>query len=242
MLPSIVSSADLAAAVVKEQLPLIFLDTAAILDILRVPYRRNVQFDIIESAAVIIGDSFADPRRLWAVTTANVFQEFQEHREAEQRELESRISDLNLTMARLSRVAGLVFPERRISHVDWLGLSLHDRVCGIMDRLIASLIVFRGTAECIGKARDRVWAGLPPATKSKQEYKDCEIFEEFLEVVSTLRSRGFDKTAVFVTPNKRDYGDPPRGHDQIASDLEAARAIYAANISWALASVRKAAG
>ncbi len=109
-----------------------------------------------------------------------------------------------------------------------------------MDRLVSSLIVFRGT-DCIGKARDRLWAGQPPASKSKQEFKDCEIFEEFLELVMSLRGHGFDKKTIFVTPNRHDYGDPPRGHDRIASDLEAVGAAYAANISWALAVARNAA-
>lgn len=203
------------------------------------PYRHNLQFEIIESAVAIIEDSIASPRRVWAVTTANVIQEFQTHRDSVQQELESQISALNLSMSRLSRVAGVVLPERRISHVDWLGLPLHHRVLGIMDRLVSFLIVFRGT-DCIGKALNRLWAGQPPASKSKQEFKDCEIFEEFLEIVSSLRSNGFDKPAVFVTPNKQDYGAPPRGHDRIASDLEAAGALYAANISWALPIARNA--
>jgi hypothetical protein len=239
MLPPIVSSDDLAVTVAARQFPLIFLDTAAILDILRVPYRQNVQFEILESAVAIVDDSVSDSRRVWAVTTtANVIQEFQTHREREREALESQIAASNRSMARLSRLASTVFPERRISHIDWLGLSLSERVLGIMDRFVESLIVFRGTSECVGKARDRLWAGMPPASRSKQEYKDCEIFEEFLELVGTLRSKGFDKQAVFVTPNKRDYGEPPRGHERIASDLETAGAVYAANISWALAATR----
>ncbi len=72
-----------------------------------------------------------------------------------------------------------------------------------------------------------------PASQAKQEFKDREIFEEFLELLATLRSQGFDRTAVFVTPNGKDYGPPPNGHPKIASDLAAGNAQYAANVSWA---------
>ena len=159
-----------------------------------------------------------------------------------QQELEARISNLNQTISRLSRVARIVFPERRINLFEWLEPThptLEPRVLEIMDRLIESMIVFRGTTECFGKARDRLWAGLPPASKSKQEFKDCEIFEEFLELVGALRKQGFSKPIVFVTPNKGDYGPPPLGHEKIASDLQMTGAIYTANIAWAYAEVKR---
>lgn len=240
MTPPIISSDDLADMVAAHHFPLIFLDTAAILDILRAPYRNTVQSDIIESAVATIEESIAIPKRIWAVTTANVLQEFRANRDSEQQELETRIAAMSQSVARMSRVASLVFPEHRIGQVDWLALPIPDRVLGIVDRLVSSMAIFRGTADCVGKARDRLWAGLPPASKSK-EFKDCEIFEEFLEVVGILRDKGFVGPAIFVTPNKRDYGEPPSGYDRIASDLKAVRANYAANISWALGMLRVAA-
>jgi hypothetical protein len=80
-----------------------------------------------------------------------------------------------------------------------------------------------------------VWAAAPPASRAKQEFKDCEIFEEFLELASAIRRDGFEAPAVFVTPNSRDYGPPPDGHPRTASDLAALVAHYVANLSWARA-------
>ena len=218
--------------------PLLFLDTAAILDILRVPFRHELQVDIVDSAATIVDEALADPRRVWLVTSANVVQEFEGRRDYVMDELNARIRDLNLSIARISSVAKIAFPERRISWVDLPELKLPQRIQGIMDRLVDSMVIFRGTAACVGRARDRLWAGLPPASKAKQEFKDCEIFEEFLELVSLIRSQGFTPPAIFVTPNKEDYGPAPDGHPQIASDLAGLGASYAANLSWAWALIR----
>ena len=66
------SCAALAAAVVKEPAPVVFLDTAAILDVLRVPFRHGLQTDIFDSALSVTTGASADPKRVWLITSANV--------------------------------------------------------------------------------------------------------------------------------------------------------------------------
>jgi len=145
------------------------------------------------------------------------------------------MSNVSQSIARLSRVARIVVPEKRIAELEWLDAIFEERVLGVMDRLVRSLSVFRGTPECVTRARDRLWAGLPPASKAKQEFKDCEIFEEFLELAGALRKQSFDQPIVFVTSNTSDYGPPPQGHEQVASDLTAASCSFAGNLAWARA-------
>ena len=67
-------------AMLAQPSPALFLDTASILDILRVPFRKELQVDIIESAASFVDDALADPRRVWLVTSDNVIQELGRHR------------------------------------------------------------------------------------------------------------------------------------------------------------------
>lgn len=225
--------ADLAAAAVAQPCPLLFLDTAAILDILRVPFRHGLQVDIVDSAATLVDEALADPRRVWLVTSANVIQEFEGRRTYVREELDAAIRDLDVSIARVSNVAKLAYPERRSVSLDLAELKLGQRIQGIMDRLVDSMVIFQGTPICVSKARNRVWAGLPPSSKSQQEFKDCEIFEEFLELLSAIRGQGFEPPAIFVTPNREDYGPPPEGYPQITTDLSAWGAQYAANLSWA---------
>jgi hypothetical protein len=156
-------------------------------------------------------------------------------------ELGEHMNQLRRSMARISGLAKILFPdfpEHPVGSFEWPKPKLEERLEGVMDRLADSLVLFRGTERCVGKARDRLWSAHPPASRAKQEFKDCEIFEEFLELVSTLRSQGFDQTAVFVTPNARDYGQPPQGYPRICADLAACGAKYAANLSWAQALLR----
>src|ERR1039457_4142893 len=133
LMPAPLPCGDLAAAVMAQPCPLLFLDTAAILDILRVPFRHELQVDIVDSAATIVDEALADPRRVWLVTSANVVQEFEGRRDYVMDELNARIRDLNLSIARISSVAKIAFPERRISWVDLPELKLPQRIQGIMD-------------------------------------------------------------------------------------------------------------
>jgi hypothetical protein len=237
-MPLSLSCTDLAAAVAARPCPLLFLDTAAILDILRVPFRHELQVDIVDSAATIVDEALAEPRRVWLVTSANIMQEFDARRSYVADELSARIRDLSLSIARVSSVAKIAFPERRFGSLNLPELKLEERMQGIMDRLVNSMVTFRGTSMCVGKARDRLWAGLPPASKARQEFKDCEIFEEFLELLAAIRSQGFELPAIFITPNKEDYGPPPDGYPRIASEMSAFGALYAANLSWARSLIR----
>jgi hypothetical protein len=234
--------ADLASAMVEQPQPLLFLDTAAILDILRLPFRHELQVDILDSALTIVDEALANPRKVWLITTANVMQEFEGRRHDVANELNARIRDLELSITRISSIAKIAFPERRIGLLDLPELKLEQRIHGIVDRLVSSMIVFRGSTTCVAKARDRLWSGLAPASKAKQEFKDCEIFEEFLELLSAIRMQDFRPPAIFITPNKVDYGPPPEGHPQIKLDLAPLEAWYAANLSWARALLRPRAG
>jgi hypothetical protein len=224
---------DLASAIVTHGAPILFLDTAAILDIGRVAWREELQVGIVSTAAAMIADSTAIPRLLWTVATANVVQEFAAHRSDVGEELGIRIRNLHGSIAQFSSLAGILLPDKRITQLDWLDATLQVRNMAVMDGVVESTAVFRGSADCVARAGIRVFARTPPSSKERQEFKDCVIFEEFLELVTAVRRFGGTQQAIFVTPNKKDYGPPPRGFDQIAESLQAIDALYAADLAWA---------
>ncbi len=240
------SSGQLVASVLACPRPLLFLDTAAILDVIRVPLRHELQPDIVTAAATIVRDARSGPRQVWAVSTANVLQEFGAARTRAAAELMAHMKSLNHALSRLSAVATLLFPEHfagspageEAAVQDRLSDLVENRLLKVMDELADSLVIFEGTPDCVFRARNRVFGALPPASKSGQQYKDCEIFEEFLELLTALRRRGFNQPAVFITPNSKDYGPPPDGHPRIASDLAPCTGTYAAHLSWACNLIR----
>jgi len=73
--------ADLAAAIIAEPAPIVFLDAAAILDILRASFRHEIKANVVESAVDLTEASVATPKRLWLVAPDIVMGEFDNHHE-----------------------------------------------------------------------------------------------------------------------------------------------------------------
>lgn len=78
---------------------------------------------------------------------------------------------------------------------------------------------------------------MAPAGRGKQEAKDCEIFEAFLDVGRTLRTRGFADSICFVTANSDDYGKPTEPKIPLEAELLGINARYVGSLTWALAVV-----
>lgn len=228
------TSEELAKAIMALPCPVIFLDTAALLDLLRAPYRSDVDEAVLASCVDLVEDLTTNPRKVWVVITDAVVHEVQDNLERVSNELKNNIRSLR----RMLTTARTLFPERDITVHDWLEAHLFDRVLGVMSRLQSSSMVFSGGDACMANANRRLFAGRAPSARSKQQYKDCLIFEEFLELARHLRSAGFLGSLVFVTPNKVDYGRPPVGADDIADDLQQVSGLYCSNITWAMASIR----
>jgi hypothetical protein len=225
--------ADLAAAIIAEQAPIVFPDTAAILDILRASFRHEIKANVVESAVDLTEASLATPKRLWLVAPDIVMGEFDNHREKVKKEMVSHLKRFSETIARVHEISKIVFAEWQFAAVDLIEMGLEARVTTVLDRFVMATNVFSGSDLCHKNARRRVWEDLPPARPEKQSYKDCEIFEACLELLSTLRAAGFSPAAVFVTPNAADYGPPPDGFPNIGSELAVLNATYTKDLSWA---------
>lgn len=226
---------DLAAVIVADPCPLLFLDTAAVLDVLRVAYRFELQSDLVASAGELIEGTLRQERRVWLVTTSNVIREYSENRDSVAGELESRLRELSLSLSRIAEIGKLVMPECSFNPTQFHEAKFAQGIVTVAEGLLRVAAVFEGDDVCIRRARDRVIERRPPASKAKQEFKDCEIFEEFLQLMTCLRSAGFEPPRIFVSPNERDYGPPPTGYPQIATELAAVGAVYVRNLSWARA-------
>ncbi len=222
-------------AIGESPCPLIFLDTCAILDIPRVVCRENTQVDLVRSAAELRSLAMATPRRVWLAATEGVVREFEANRSAVGEEIAAYVATLRKSIRRVSLSVEAAFPEHAAGDLHWpSSTEISDRFLSVADQLLESVTVFQGSRECRDKASRRVWEKLPPV-----EYKDCQIFEEFLELATMVRDAGFAHPALFVTSNTRDYGKPPTGKEQIVADLAPVSAQYAGNISWAMAEALK---
>jgi hypothetical protein len=89
----------------------------------------------------------------------------------------------------------------------------------------------------MAQAGQRVIRGHPPASKGKQEYKDCEIFEHYLALARALRSSDFEPSLHFVSSNTNDYGSPGQLDATLDADLQSVRLTFVTDLSWLNASL-----
>ncbi len=172
------------------------------------------------------------PRRVWLVTSALVISEFRNNVTSVTNELKGAIEKQARTITRVADVSRAIFPEQRVEATNWEAMGVDQRVTELVNGLVDRLVVFDGSPESQLRAGARVRSAEPPSGRGKdQQYKDCEIFEAFLELVSAARSQGFTSRAILVTADKG-YGKPP-GHKRIKEDLSAVSAEYVTHLAWA---------
>ncbi len=211
--------------IINQPAPVIFLDTAAILDVARVPYREDLDLKLISCAEKLSSGA----NQAWVVTTGNVVRELNDNRLFVETELNKEMKRFE----RLAKVEVILFPEDPPRLSSRRDKDVAKRALETMDRLVEVTHVFQGSRDCTLRAADRVRDKHRPSSAKKQEFKDCEIFEEFLELASRLRVIEFAQPIVFVTSNVSDYGPVPDGHPRIKEDLAQRSAIFAANLSHA---------
>ncbi len=232
-MPHFLAGRELASEIANRPCPLLFLDTCSILDVLRVPIRRELQIEILNAVATMTKFCDSTPRRIWLVTSALVISEFETNVAEVKNELKASIE----MQARLTHVARVIFPDQRVEATNWGALGLDQRVTTLVNGLVDRLVVFDGSPKSKLRAGARVTSAEPPSGRGKdQQYKDCVIFEAFLELVSAARSQGFKSRAIFVTADKG-YGKQP-GHPRIKRDLDAVSAEYVPDLAWAWGIVR----
>lgn len=231
MTPSLDAGSEVVDRIIAAAAPVLFLDTASILDVARVPVREDLNLDILVRAAQLSGS--LETRSAWLLTTPNVIREFNSNRSDVEAELRGGLARKLKEIDRIRSIERILFPgvPRPVNRPE--EQSIATLAIDTMDGLVRHVELFEGSDRCSLNAAERVWACLPPSSTTKQEFKDCVIFEEFLELAAALRKSGFGGKIVFVTPNKKDFGPVPYGHARIAQDITRHQADYASDLAHA---------
>lgn len=236
MIEELASAEQLADRIVSSPRAVLFLDTAAFFDVLRAAYRDSVPTSVVAAAADLVRLATLAPPEIWVTTTGIVGRELIQNRKGSIRELRVQVLAVESALGKLSQIAGIVMPESPITSS--ISSEIAERLIGIVDDLIAACFQFRGPDSCSVRAANRLIDRRHPSPRpGNQQFKDCLIFEEFLELAVCLRARGLSSAIVLVTPNKDDYGHPK--HGPIARELEALDASYVLDVAWALTLVTR---
>ena len=228
---------EVCTAITAKPAPVLFLDTCTILDVLRAPCRESIAVEEISAAMALIKLSGQTTPGVWLVTNETVHGEWNANLDTVKTELERESKKIERLRSRLVDAVDIVYGRthevgHRIEH-----LKLSEHLENLSRQLLSVSHKVKIADSHSLNAMNRVRKYMAPAGRGKQEAKDCEIFEAFLDVSRTLRTRGFAESICFVTANSDDYGKPTEPKSPLETDLLAINAQYVGSLSWALAVV-----
>lgn len=209
-------------AVANMPLPILFLDTCSILDILRAAERSEIELSHIENAIAFHDGSKTIPRKLWIASCEQVTKEYKKHIDEAIESLSRFVRVTEASVLRLEKISRYVNPSEAGPPVEHLKGPKRDgfthQIAALAERLVSAAIELWSDDESRRLAVDRCLAGRKPAKKGGTELGDCVILETYLSICKQLRDRGVDVPTVFVTSNLKDYYDRVTG--TIHADLE----------------------
>lgn len=194
--------------------PVIFWDTCAILEMLRLPELSNNpgrDFD----QYVFIANKIASGD-LVSVTSELVFQEFNQHYLEELRDLRKHEQKQRDEIKKITAIMKNGLKRTRIeAGVD--AMHTETRVTSTISKIWKNTILIREQKSFLQYAYTRVKFKMAPS-KNKEQFKDSYIWGTFMNLAHGLA--GYPKM-YFFTLNKKDYLDPNSGRvmPQIVADI-----------------------
>lgn len=189
---------------ISANIPIVCLDTCAILDMLRDPTRKDVRIHEQKASLELLTEA-ESRQQLSAIVTDLVLTEFQENVRRVQEESESRIEGLRDQVAKLDELATLHGSPGEADSSHWIDHAARCRRAA--ERwLEASTVVSRSEQIELAALR-RSTQARAPAGKGKDALQDCIILETYLDFVRGLRQDGLTARAVFVSSNTKDYAE-----------------------------------
>lgn len=227
----ITSAAEVCDRILAKPKPLFFLDTCVILDVVRALHRESLNKDYFDYVSKLL--KLYQEDAVWLVTAEIVITEYMDNiltvvTETEQsiRKMERGLSPLYSV---LNSLAVDVPPPLNFS-----SYGLPSILKGVSEQVLNACLAVQEHEAQIMKARHRVTTNIAPASRGKNEYKDCEIIESFLDVSNKLRQAGFNEVIAFVTSNKSDYGDLGKLRSPLDTEFDGVKAHYVSNFMHAL--------
>ncbi len=245
-----ISIAEAQKRILAQPAPILFLDTCALLDVLRVASEReSAPHRIVPAAQKVAEKATASPRQLWVLGAARLDVEWKDNVQRVIEGIESHVARIDRSLAKFhaaTRAVLSIATEARGGDFRFFGavrapqvapFELPKRLREICESVLQILIRLSPDADVLAAADGRIMAGLKPAAIGKREAPDCLIIETCLALCKSLRSRGFAERCAFVSSNKSDFyadGSPSRPHEDLAGECAAISLDFALAFDHAL--------
>jgi hypothetical protein len=225
-MPIIAAVAEQLAA---DNLPILFLDTCILLDIIRAIMRRSK--NCVRFAAQLHGIATSAPPQCRVVVSYIVQHEWGKNHEKVLDEAKKHLAEIHDQANHFHDACGVFGINPGFARVNYEGLGVAEQMDILSRQVLDCSVVIDADNECSGKAMNRVMLNLPPSTKGG-EAKDCTIVEQYLAVSGILHAGGFPRKCVFCTSNTNDYYDQAGLHANLAADFVGAGLRFTANLPW----------
>ena len=224
------SISDILKIVIDNPKPVIFIDTCALLDIVRAPIREDIPAENI-AASIDLYNS----KDIWLIASEIVTTEWNDNVAEVERTTLNTIKSLhkNLLIFKNS-VKNSPTPKKWNYNYDITSFDIEKVLKQISSKLIGKLNIINIDADCNNKAAVRVIKGIAPSKKGKSEFKDCAIIEHYLELASRLKANSFKNKLIFITSNKNDYGTPFEIREPLEAEFSDNKILYVNSIMEAI--------
>ncbi|HQU45343.1 MAG TPA: hypothetical protein PK867_21180 [Pirellulales bacterium] len=220
---------DVADQLIAADLPVMFLDTCIVLDVIRAVRRRYVNCVAKASelhTAVTVAPAQCSlvishlVRHEWGVHEPELLSEARKHLA----EMEDQSGHFHDACAVLGIVPGF-------ARANYAAHGMADQLRDLSRQLLDAGIEVTPDDACSGRAINRVIHNIPPSKKGG-EAKDCTILEEYLAICQILQAAGFVKKRVFCTSNTNDFCEAGALHPLLAADFAAVSLRFTSNLPW----------
>lgn len=194
--------------------PIIFWDTCALLDIIRIPIRDNLNMNDLECYERIA--DYIDNSHVISITSGLVINEFTDHYSDEHNKLIQTQTNLKNKVLNYANFMASAKKKARLTNAINL-LNIEHRLNVVLMRILKKTFVLKEENIYRDFADYRLRNKMAPAAR-KSEYKDCYIWGTFIKLVHAINPTS--NYISFMSVNTKDYTEiNGRGlHNHIITD------------------------
>lgn len=216
------------ACLVELGLPVLYVDTCTVLDVVRDITRESVTPSDVNSGLALLAMAEGGSE-LTVLMAEQVSLEIASNVASVEQEAQAALQKFLAQAERIHDVVGAYGAQGslQVRHLD----GHVNRARPVLDRWVQVAKVVPHNDGVASRALRRVNEPRTPARRGKESMKDCVIVEAYIEAASQLRAAGMTAPMVFASSNTQEYFEPNTRHlqEDIAVDLAEVGVEYAPN-------------
>jgi len=225
-MPTIAEAAQQLAAA---DVPVLFVDTCILLDVIRAPLRKIP--GCIQSAVELAEMQAQSHCRI--VASSMIRNEWSANERAVMTEFERHLAARDQDAIAFHEACELVRIPLAFSKPSYHATGLVEKLRDLAAQLLTNAMHLLPSDETMARATNRTLSCVRPARKGGG-LQDCVIIEEYFELCRLLQAAGFAKKRAFCSSNTEDYQDGRDLHVALQSEFASVGLVFTNALHWAV--------